>query len=228
MNYYNGSIKADGKFKFEDSGNQAKVEVIAVDLDGTFSILNPNSEKVTPPFIYVENFDFVSKIQEEIYPKVSANFEDFEEVNDDKGSLTVRKRAKFDGSLSYAGNFEYAANASRRFNGGLNYNGVYKVEVCGIAQFNGAERYGGRKNHNYIEYVTALDGNIPFVDFNNLEKIPVATGEKLGFVMIGNNIDINSEGEITLPERFTAQLMAEIQSDVLKNLFETWRGKNET
>ena len=82
----------------------------------------------------MENFDFVGKIQEKIYPEIQADFEDFTEVNDSEGNLTVRKRAKFDGSLSYAGNFEYSANASRRFNGGLNYNGVYKVEACGVTQ----------------------------------------------------------------------------------------------
>ena len=228
LNYFNGSIKADGKFNFESGGTQAKVEVIAVDLDGSFSILNPNAKKVSPPFVYVENFDFVGKIQEKIYPEIQADFEDFTEVNDSEGNLTVRKRAKFDGSLSYAGNFEYSANASRRFNGGLNYNGVYKVEACGVTQFNGIERYGGRKNHNYIEYVTNIDGKTPIINFDDLEKIPVATNEKLGFVMAGENIDINNEGKISLPERFRVQQISEIQGGILKTLFENWRGKNET
>ncbi len=228
LNYFNGTIKANGKFNFESSGTQAKFEVIAFDVDNTFSLLNPNAEKVNPPFVYVENFDLVAEVQEKARFSVQANFEDNFSPNDGNGNLTIRKRAKFDGSLSYAGYFEYAANASRRFNGGLNYNGVYKVEVCGTAQFNGIERYGGRKNHNFIEYFTALDGDIPFVDFNNLEKIPVATPDKLGFVTIGDNIDIDGEGKITLPDKLRTQQLSEIQAGILPTLFENWRGKNET
>jgi len=36
INYFNGSIKADRKFNFEGGGSRAKIEVIAVDLDGSF------------------------------------------------------------------------------------------------------------------------------------------------------------------------------------------------
>lgn len=228
LNYFNGTIKADGKFNFESGGTQAQTKLLAIDLDGKFSLFNPNVEKVTPPFVYVENFDLVPAIYEKARFSVQTIFEDNFSPTDGNGNLTIRKRAKFDGVLSYAGNFEYAADSSRRFNGGLNYNGVYKVEVCGDTQFNGSERYGGRKNHNFIEYVTALDGDIPFVDFENLEKIPVATSGKLGFITAGYNIDINDNGEISLPERFKSQPLIEIQAGVLPTLFENWRRKNET
>ena len=81
---------------------------------------------------------------------------------------------------------------------------------------------------NYIEYVTNIDGKTPIINFDDLEKIPVATNEKLGFVMAGENIDINNEGKISLPERFRVQQISEIQGGILKTLFENWRGKNET
>ena len=109
----------------------------------------------------------------------------------------------------------------------MNYNGVYRVSADGISQFNGTERYGGRKNHNFIEYVTDLDGNIQIVDVSNLERIPIATREKLGFVIAGANLDINDRGEIKLPDRLKIQKMTEIQAGILPALFENRRGKNE-
>ena len=222
LNFFNGTIKADGNFNFESGGTQAKFETIAVDSDGTISIFNP--KKFTPPFVYVENSDFVSKILEKNNFDVAANFEDFIETDDSNGNLTIRKRAKFDGDLFYSGNFEYAANASRRFDGGLNYNGVYKVEACGIAHFDGAERYGGRKNHTFIEYTTDINGNTQIINFDIPEKIPVATRGKLGFVIIGKNINVTDEGEITLPESLKAEPLFEMPVGTLKTLFENWRG----
>ena len=226
LNYFDGSIKADGKFSFEGSGNQAKVEVIAVDLDGTFE-LSEHTKKEIPPFVYVENFDFVSEVRDETSFTAQTDFEDSAEPNDGNGGLTIIRRSRFDGNLSYQGNFEYPANATRRFDGGLNYNGVYRVSADGISQFNGTERYGGRKNHNFIEYVTDLDGNIQIVDVSSLERIPIATREKLGFVIAGANLDINDRGEIKLLDRLKIQKMTEIQAGILPALFENRRGKNE-
>ncbi len=145
INLFNGTIKADGKFNFESKGTQAKVEVIAVDLDGTFSI--SRVEKETPQFRYVENFDFIPQILEEKSAELTLDtLEDSTDVEDGNGSLIIRRRTRYDGNLSYQGYFEYAANASRHYDGNLNYNGVYRVSADGITQYNHSERYSGRKN----------------------------------------------------------------------------------
>ena len=218
MNYFNGAIRADGKFTFDSSGNQAKVEIIAIDLDGSFS--TPQRAEKEAPLIYVENFDFVSQVREEVQMTTYENFEDNINFDDGGGSLTIRRRARYDGNLPYRGNFEYL---SRRYNGGLNYNGVCRIEADGNAQYNGVERYGGRKNHDFIEYVTDLDGNVQIIDTGTFERIPIATREKLGLVIAGDNLDIDDKGKITLPQRLRPQNMIEVRAGTIAAIFESRR-----
>lgn len=73
INYFDGTIKADGRFNFEGGGSRAKIEVIAVDLDGSLSF--KQTQKDNPPFIYVENSDFVSQTTDEIKFSVQNEFE---------------------------------------------------------------------------------------------------------------------------------------------------------
>ena len=223
LNYYNGTMRADGKFNFDSKGTQAKVEVIAVDIDDSFSI--SRVEKETPPFRYVENFDFVPQILEEQSAEITtAAFEDTADVEDGNGSLIIRRRTRYDGNLSYQGYFEYAANASRHYDGNLNYNGVYRVSADGIAQYNHLERYGGRKNSTVVEYISNLDGSAQIIDVHGLEKIPIATREKLGFVIIGDNIDVTENGKISLPERLRPQKMTAMSAETLSAILSNRRG----
>ena len=224
INYFNGTIKADGKFNFEGGGSRAKIEVIAIDLDGSLSLKNVAKDK--PPFIYVENSDFVSKTTDEIKFSVENDFEEIINLKDCDGDLTISRRRKFDGYLNYRGDFEFPANGSRRFGGGLNYNGVYRQEADGFSKFDGAERYGGRKNYSVYEVVTDLNGNFKVIEIIDFEKIPIATYEKLGYVIAGENLDIDAEGKISLPTRIKNQNMAEMQSGTLRNIFESWRNEN--
>ena len=226
MNYFNGAIRADGKFTFDSSGNQAKVEVIAIDLDGSFSI--PQRVEKEAPLVYVENFDFVSQVREEAHMTTYEDFEDNVNIDDGGGSLTIRRRARYDGNLPYRGNFEYTTNANHRYDGSLNYNGVCRVELDGEHQYNGDERYGGRKNHTFIEYVTDLDGNVIVVDTGVLEKIPIATRERLGLIIAGDNLDIDARGLITLPQRLRPQNMIEVEAGTIAAIFESRRHENET
>ena len=101
INYFNGTIKADGKFNFEGGGSRAKIEVIAVDLDGSLSFKQTRKDK--PPFIYVENSDFVSQMTDEIKFSVENDFEEIINLKDCDGDLTISRRRKFDGYLSYRG-----------------------------------------------------------------------------------------------------------------------------
>ena len=224
INYFNGTIKADGKFNFEGGGSRAKIEVIAIDLDGSLSFKQTQKDK--PPFIYVENSDFVSQTQDEIKFSVENDFEEIINLKDCDGDLKISRRRKFDGYLNYRGDFEYPANGSRRFGGGLNYNGVYRQEADGFSKFDGAERYGGRKNYSVYEVVTDLNGNFKVIKIIDFEKIPIATYEKLGYVIAGENLDIDVEGKISLPTRIKNQNMAEMQGGTLRNIFESWRNEN--
>ena len=133
--------------------------------------------------------------------------------------------ARYDGNLPYCGSFEHS---SKRFNGSLNYNGVCRIEADGNAQYNGVERYGGRKNHNFIEYVTDLDGNVQIIDTGTFERIPIATREKLGLVIAGDNLDIDDRGKISLPQRLRPQNMTEIRAGTIAAIFESRRRENET
>ncbi len=212
VNYFNGAIKADGNFSFAGDGNRAKVEVIAIDLDGTFSM--HRAEKNVPP-LYVEQFDFVSPTYDE--HKISAQIEldsNFE-PEDNNGDLIIRRRLRYNGISRYRGNFEYA---ERRYNGNLNYGGVYRLNWDGSERFNGKECYGGRKNVRYIEYISSLDGNEKFIDDSSFEKIPIATHTDLGFVIVGNNIDLDDNGKISMPRRFNMKAM---DADTLYNIFQT-------
>ena len=224
LNYFDGTIKADGKFSFEGGGSRAKIEVIAVDLDGSLSF--EQTQKDNPPFIYVENSDFVSQTTDEIRFSVENDFEEIINLQDCGGDLTISRRRKFDGYLNYRGDFEYPANGSRRFGGGLNYNGVYRQEADGFSKFDGVERYGGRKNYSVYEIVTDLNGNFKVIEIIDFEKIPIATYEKLGYVIVGENVAVDAEGKISLPKDFKLPNMTEMQSGTLRNIFESWRNEN--
>lgn len=143
INYFNGAIKADGKFNFEGDGIKAKIELIAIDLDNSFSLSHFEKNE---PLLYVEQFDFVSKTYDEDKICAQISFSDIAEPIDSGGNLIVRRRLIFNGYSRYRGNFEYIENARKRFNGNLNYNGVYRSSLNGSSQFNGIERYGSRKN----------------------------------------------------------------------------------
>ena len=43
--------------------------------------------------------------------------------------------------------------------------------------------YGGRKNYSVYEFVTDLNGKFKVIEIINFEKIPVATYDKLGYVI---------------------------------------------
>ena len=218
LNYFDGVVKADGTFQFKSHGNQAKTEIIGVDSDGTFE-LPKRAKKTAPPFIYIENFDFIAKIHDGVLFTAKTDFRDNISLHDGNGSLTIRQRARFNGSVSYRGNFECI---TRRFDGGLNYNGVYRVGTKGDIQFNGVERYGGRKNSNFYEFVTDLDSDIQIIDVN---QIPIATRNKLGFVIIGNNLNVDDNGKISLKAEILNgnSSLKEIQAGVLPMLFESRR-----
>lgn len=224
INYFDGTIKADGKFNFEGGGSRAKIDVIAVDLDGSLSFKQMQKDK--PPFIYVENSDFVSQTTDEIKFSVENDFEEIINLQDCGGDLTISRRRKFDGYLSYRGDFEFPANGSRRFSGGLNYNGVYRQEADGFSKFDGVERYGGRKNYSVYEIVTDLNGNFKVIEIIDFEKIPIATYDKLGYVIAGENLDVDAEGKISLPKDFKLPNMTEMQNGKLRNIFKSWRNEN--
>jgi len=218
LKYFDGSIKANGKFNFESEGNQAKVEVLAVDLDGKFSLQRTAREK--PSFVYVENFDFVGKIFDKNY--LSAEISAEEEINSEDvgGALKIIRRVRFDGNLNYRGRFEQAL---RKFDGGLNYNNIFRVKLGGENKFDGLERYGGQKNSSTVEYFDDIDGSF---EVEKPRQLPIATRDKLGFVIIGGNLNIDA-GKIILPQRFKPQILSEMPSGKLKNIFESWRRKNE-
>ena len=183
-------------------------------------------QKDKSPFIYVENFDFVSQTQDKVKISVQNNFEEIVNLQDCGGDLTISRRRKFDGYFSYRGDFENSANGVRRYSGGLNYNGVYRQEADGFSKFDGAERYGGRKNYSVYEVVTDLDGNFKVIEIIDFEKIPIATYDKLGYVIAGENVDIDAEGKISLAKDFKLPNMTEMESGKLKNIFENWRKGN--
>ena len=224
LNLFDGTIKANGKFNFEGGGSRAKIEVIAIDLDGSLSLKHIKKDK--PPFVYVENSDFVSQTQDKVKISVQNNFEEIVNLQDCGGDLTISRRRKFDGYFSYRGDFENSANGLRRYSGGLNYNGVYRQEADGFSKFDGAERYGGRKNYSVYEVVTDLDGNFKVIEIIDFEKIPIATYDKLGYVIAGENVDIDVEGKISLAKDFKLPNMTEMESGKLKNIFESWRKGN--
>lgn len=151
------------------------------------------------------------------------NLNDTAESRDAEGELIIRRRSRFNGKSSYRGKFEYPADARRRFKGNLNYSGIYSVVANSFDKFNGFERYGGRRNSDYFEYVTDLDGNPKLDNVSYLEKIPIATRNRLGFVIVGYNLNIDDSGKISLPKRFTTQSLTEIESGRLKTLFRNKR-----
>ena len=151
------------------------------------------------------------------------NLNDTAESRDAEGELIIRRRSRFNGKSSYRGKFEYPADARRRFKGNLNYSGIYSVVANSFDKFNGFERYGGRRNSDYFEYVTDLDGNPKLDNVSYLEKIPIATRNRLGFVIAGYNLNIDDSGKISLPKRFTTQSLTEIESGRLKTLFRNKR-----
>lgn len=211
LNHFDGSIKADGKFGF-DSGNKAKIEIIALDLDGKFTL---QRNKKSDPIPYVEQFDFVPKVGDEVRTDMQTIFEESVHSSDGGGSLSIRRRTRFDGRLRYCGYFE---DKIRQFNGCLNYNGLYKVETDGSTRIDGSERYGGRLNSSVIEYVTDLDGNEQVIE---LDKIPVATRQQLGYIIVGDNIDVDDSGKISLPKKDFMPI------NNLKSIFDEWRQRNE-
>lgn len=220
VNFYNGEIRADGKFAFVGNGNRAKIEIMAIDSDGTFSM--QTIEKETPP-VYIENFDFVSGVNDKTKIAAQIDFEDYANSSDGNGELIIRQRSRFNGKLSYYGYFEHPANATKHYDGDLNYNNVYIWRADGAVKFNGAERYGGRRSHTFIEYVGDINGNPKILDTDGLERIPIATRERLGFVIAGDNLDIDDRGKITLSESLQSFQAAEIEAGVLKTIFENRR-----
>ena len=108
----------------------------------------------------------------------------------------------------------------------MNYNGVYRQEADGFSKFDGVERYGGRKNYSVYEIVTDLNGNFKVIEIIDFEKIPIATYEKLGYVIVGENVAVDAEGKISLPKDFKLPNMTEMQSGTLRNIFESWRNEN--
>lgn len=220
VNRFNGEIRADGKFNFVGNGNRAKIEVMAVDSDGTFSL--QNVKKDVPP-VYIENFDFVNGVRDEAQFDAKIDFEEYAHSSDGNGELIIRQRSRFNGKLAYHGYFEFPADASKHYDGGLNYNNVYVLQADGSIKFNGTERYGGRKSHLFIEYVGDLNGNPKILDTDNLERIPIATRSRLGFVIAGDNLDIDDRGEITLPESLKSFPASEIEAGVLRTIFENRR-----
>ena len=93
-------------------------------------------------------------------------------------------------------------------------------------KFDGAERYGGRKNYSVYEVVTDLNGNFKVIEIIDFEKIPIATKEKLGYIIVGENLDIDVEGKISLQKDFKLPNMTEMEDGKLKNIFENWRNGN--
>ena len=206
MNYYNGAIKANGKFNFEGNGNHAKVEVIAVDLDNSFSLRQLTK---STPINYLDLFDYVSRTYDENYFSAQLSLSD--EINsvNDEGNLVIRRRLRYDGIANYGGNFEY--HDRRRFDGTLNYNGVHKVKSNGTSRFNGIELYGERRNIKRLEMVDEIGGSLTW------QQLPIATREKLGMIIIGHNIDVDANGKITMPK------MKEIPSGKIKEIFNSRR-----
>ena len=133
LNYFDGSIKADGKFNFKSSGNQAKIEVIAIDLDNSLSFQRIEKDLPIP---YVEVYDFVNATYDEQNLSAQFSFDDITEPTDNDGNLIIRQRLKFDGYARYKGNFEHIEDSHRKFNGKLNYNNLYRIIFDGDKQFN--------------------------------------------------------------------------------------------
>ena len=218
INYFNGGIKADGAFNFAGDGNKAAFEILAIDTDGKFSVQAANKNE--PP-LYEENVDFVNPVYDETHFRAEIIPADTAEVKDFNGDMTIRRRARYDGILLYGGYFEYTADGGRHFDGVLNYGGICVIKWDGTAHYNGIERYGGRKNSNYIDFVTNLDGSAKVIH-KHLWKLPIATRTRLGYVIIGNNINVNDEGKISMPSRFNQSSMDEMRAGHLKQL---WRSK---
>lgn len=218
MKYFDGGIKANGKFNFEGDGNQAKVEVIVTDSDGKFSLQREAKEKL--PFFYVENSDFISKVLDENFVSAKIYSEDKLDFEDNGGDLKIIRRARFDGNLNYRGYFE---NKIRKFDGGLNYNQIFRVELDGRKIFDGMERYGGRNNFSKVEFFDDIDGSF---EVEQPRALPIANRDKLGFVIVGRNLNVDA-GKLLLPQRLKPQTLTEMPSGKLKNIFENWRKSNE-
>lgn len=216
INRFNGEIKADGKFTFIGGGNQAKIEVIAINLDENSSVLR-TKKNMAPN--YIENADFVSIVRDENQLMIQSNFEEFAEPKDNGGEMIIRRRARFDGALRYHGYFEYTAGTDKRYNGSLSYDGNCRIKADHFTKYNGVERYGGRKNQNFVEYISDIDGNVKIIDTNCLEKIPIATHDKLGFVIAGDNLNIDDSGKISLADNLKPQPLIEVDTGVLKTMF---------
>lgn len=214
INFFNGAIKADGNFNFEGDGNRADIQIIATDTDGTIKLKRPSKD--IPP-LYLELFDLTNVYDK---TKLSAHIElsDNSVLSDGNGEMIVRRRSRYNGKIYYHGYFEYSADAKKHFNGNLKYDNNYRVSADYTDRFNGIERYGGRKDFRFIEYVSDLNGNVIMPDINSFEKIPIATRTRLGFVIVGNNIDIDDNGKISLPERFTIPPITEMKSGKLRTL----------
>ena len=116
--------------------------------------------------------------------------------------------------MPYYRDFDYPADGTKYFDGSLNYNNIYRVIADGRAEFNGDERYGGRADSDYIEQVLDFD------------ELPIATHSRLGYVIAGENLDIDDSGLIALPQRFTNRMTA-LESGRLASIFENWRRNNE-
>ena len=225
MNYFNGAIKADGKFTFESEGNQAKFEIIAIDKDGNFSVKHTEKNNPLP---YIEEFDFVNTAQGKSHFTAQLAPVDYINPRDCDGKFILRRRSRYNGFLLYGGYFEYPADASKRFDGNLNYDNVYITKSDGKSRFNGENRYGGRKNSNFIEYTGDIEGNPIFVDTSNLKKLPIATRTRLGLVIIGENLNVTEEGKISMPDKFKSTVLNEIQSGELKRIYQSRRNINGT
>lgn len=217
VNYFNGSIKADGQFDFEGNGNRAKMEIIAIDLDNSFSF--KQSEKSVPPN-YIEQFDIINKILDKhsLYAQIA--FTDNAEPVDNGGDLIIRRSLRYTGCLNYRGNFECVENSRKRFNGNMNYNGVYRLALNGTEKFNGVECYGGRKNLKYTEHLDSINGEFRIIDSR---KLPIATREKRGFIIVGSNINIDNSGKITLSNKLTSPI-AEMDSGKLRTILKNKKG----
>ncbi len=212
INYFNGSIKANGNFSYNGGGNSAKIEVISVDLTDNFSLTRKTKGK---PFNYVEHVDNVEITESASEIGISITFKDSIEL-DDEGKLIIRRRIKYDGSTQYHRDLIYKANGKRKYDGSTSYDGLSRVKVDGSARYNQSELYGGRPGStDYVEYV--LD----------LEELPIATRSKLGYVIAGDNLDIDDGGLITLSQRLRAENLIELESGRLATILENRRQKHE-
>ena len=222
INYFNGALKADGKFNFEGEGNRAKFEIIALDVGNTFSLTR--IEQGTP-IPYIEQFDFVNLTYDENAISAQINVEDTVSSKDCSGDLVIRQRLRYNGKFKHRGNFEHHNLTTKQFNGHLNYNSVLVIKSNGKIQFNGQELYGSRKNTGFFEWVDDLDGD--FEIRPDASNIPIATRDKLGYVIVGKNLSVDSTGKISLIRNATMNGLKEIEAGTIPNLFNVWRGLHE-